>query len=466
MLVATLALAMLGVRPRNRVLVETPSIPDILVTWNSEIIANPKSGVGISGTHTALLAMAERFAASGWETYLVGQVTKPSSMAAANGVHYVPLDEAQTRLKALTFNVTIVSTALSVARFFTEVVTQRLCILMEMQDVDLNDAKRLKTYSEAQRAVHPSYELVFAHLSPWGQSLFPRYAPTWMQLSQWVRHLQWRNPVDTEAVDRISSSSHIPRNPLGFVFPACYERGGAVAARVYARVRDRYGGMVNASRMHTSTERERERESIVARATWAQYAKDNRGSIAERDGIRSAAGQGLDVLVTHFSKEALLRELLGSSFFVYGLASVRGIVHYDTFANAVAEALVAGVLVLAPPIAALPSVFGEAVMWVTPPGGIPAKAQSAYKPLHVPQLYDDTMIDRYVDAIEHLRANSTRRAQMQRYAQRLVRRYSAERVTVNLYELLTSCTATGSIAARKTCEEHHQRYQTFPNLKL
>jgi hypothetical protein len=75
------------------------------------------------------------------------------------------------------------------------------------------------------------------------------------------------------------------------------------------------------------------------------------------------------------------------------------------------------------------------------------------------------MIDRYVDAIEHLRANSTRRAQMQRYAHRLVRRYSAERVTVNLYELLTSCTTTGSIAARKACEEHHQRYHTFPNLK-
>ena len=54
----------------GRVLVETPAY--MVDTWNAEMLTNPKSGVGISGTHTALLAVAERFAASGWETYLLG----------------------------------------------------------------------------------------------------------------------------------------------------------------------------------------------------------------------------------------------------------------------------------------------------------------------------------------------------------------------------------------------------------
>ena len=33
----------------------------------------------------------------------------------------------------------------------------------------------------------------------------------------------------------------------------------------------------------------------------------------------------------------MVGELLESSFFVYGLASANGMVHYDTFANVVAE---------------------------------------------------------------------------------------------------------------------------------
>ena len=424
----------------GRVLVETPAY--MVDTWNAEMLTNPKSGVGISGTHTALLAVAERFAASGWETYLLGAVSQPSTAAAARGVHYVPKSDVTTRLKDMLFNLTIVATALG-QLYFDTVATRRLCILMEMQDFSPTDAERLQRYSVAQRAADPSYELVFAHLSPWGQSLFPRYAPTWMQQSQWIKHLQWRNPIDVKTIECVRVSSRIHRLPLGFIFPACLERGGAVAARVYARMRDD-----KVSRMIR-------RPRAEARATWAAYAKANRLSEAEQVGIHHAAGRASDVRMMRLSKEALARELLSSSFFVYGLASVGGVVHYDTFANAVGEALAAGVLVLAPPIAALPSVFGDAITWVTPTGGIPAVAKAAYKPLKVMQLHDDAMIGRYVEAIKQLQANTTRRVQMRRLARRLVLSYSAENVTSNLFEMLTRCAAK---AARTECEEYYQRY--------
>ena len=71
------AAAPLGTAPWGRVLVETP-VARGGRTWNAEIIANRSSGVGISGTHTALLAVAERFAFAGWHTYLVGAVSRPS----------------------------------------------------------------------------------------------------------------------------------------------------------------------------------------------------------------------------------------------------------------------------------------------------------------------------------------------------------------------------------------------------
>ena len=185
-------------------------------------------------------------------------------------------------------------------------------------------------------------------------------------LQPWVAHETdlFRNPVDIEAIDEAAAAlmrsgatvasganatpaAPVPhdgsallgaggrRNERSLIFPACQERGGLVAARVFAALRAEWGSS--------------------ARATFAYYDQDTsrsdelqaiRGAL-RLGGVALGAG-GRQVSIGTLSKADLLLEMQRSGFFVYGLVSSRGTVHYDTFASVVAE--------VPPPARAVPGV--------------------------------------------------------------------------------------------------------------
>lgn len=290
------------------VLVDTPLAG---YTWNQELVLQGNSAVGISGTHTALLAAANQFALQGWNTTLAGSV-RPTSVAVACGVEYVPAAENHRAFTQSTprFNLTVMSNLVKPSQAFHRVNTAHLAVLMEMQTFPAREAQALHEYVDAQRAANRAFRLTFAHLSGWGRRVLKQWAPNhgaaWM-LEPWVRHVDFGNPVALDLV-RHAQQRAAAREESSFIFPACTERGGGVAARVYARLRPRW-----LSAGHTP------------HALWAAYGT-SAISRAEEQAVRRHAGGGTDVTITKLSKAALMKALQTAGFFVYALASTRSVV--------------------------------------------------------------------------------------------------------------------------------------------
>lgn len=420
--------------PTRSILIDTPLTPFV---WNAEIVNERKSGVGLSGTHTTLLLIAEHFAASGWRSYLTGSVSPTNSSAAAHGVEYLDRDaQRQLVLQKRPLDVAIVADIFNPgvwgmnSAVFSQIPTRVLCVLMEQQWF-AKYAARLRSYALAQRkAQRGNFTVVLAHLSPWGQRTFKKWAVgshDWMT-HRWVRHVQFRNPIDESLIREAKESMRgLARNERSFIFPACLERGGVVAARVFRLLKGEWGE--------------------TARATWAFYDPNGGGEVKR---ITEAAGANDSrVAIRRLSKPALMAGLQGAGFFVYACVSSSGRAHYDTFSNAVAESLASGVLVLAPPIGALPSLYSGLVTFVEPPGGLPAAVREAWGappagglpmsagPRTVPELQSSGMVDAYVRAIQALMANATRRTELrQKGISAMHKRFSAARVTSKLHKVL------------------------------
>ena len=425
---------------RGSVLVDTPLTNKL---WNDAIVEDPKSGVGISGTHTALLGAANAFAAEGWHTYVAGSVTAPPAAGRRvknNPLEYVHVEDRKQPPRINATDFTIVANLLKQTKVFARVDTAHLAVLMEMQSFPPADEETLRRYVDAQRARYPGFRVTFCHLSSWGRDALKRWVARsddskrlngWMSPalsptagSSWVRHVDFFNPVSLRWVRRAHEDAvqqRLVRNEHSFLFPACLERGGAMAARVYAALRPRW-----------------QRNGMNPTATFASYAT-SRLSIEEEVAIKRHAGTSSDVVITGMSKTRLMRQMQVSGFFVYALVSKRGAVHLDTFANVIAECLAAGVLVLVPPVAALTELFAGLVTFVTPPGGsMPAAFASAIKPPIVPELNSQAMMRQYVAAIDLLMANATRREELRERGRRgVAAKFGERRAMRALYQKLT-----------------------------
>ncbi len=134
-----------------------------------------------------------------------------------------------------------------------------------------------------------------------------------------------------------------PERRLGtWVFHACWERGGEVALRVFARYPQR-------------------RTMLVS----GYYP----GAEAPDEGLRRNLGS--------LSKHALRDALSDCDYFVYPLVAPNGTVQHDTFGCVVLEAMARGVICVAWRTACLPELYGDHAVLVDPPPycqGSPAAA--------------------------------------------------------------------------------------------
>ena len=119
---------------------------------------------------------------------------------------------------------------------------------------------------------------------------------------------------------------------------------------------------------------------------------------------------------------------------------VSGAVHFDTFSLAVAEALAAGVIVLAPRIAALPYLYEGLVVWVDPPAGLSGTLRrTTHTGWDDSGLSSEAMVQAYVTTIRDLLANATRRAELRARARLGIReRFGEEAVVGKLYHHFAS----------------------------
>ena len=91
---------------RRAVFIETPMTS---FSWSPEATMTAGSGTGMSGTHTALVAISRRFAAEGWLTVLNGNLTGVPSVP---GMCYVSPKSSKavaTWLASVVFDLTVLS---------------------------------------------------------------------------------------------------------------------------------------------------------------------------------------------------------------------------------------------------------------------------------------------------------------------------------------------------------------------
>jgi glycosyltransferase involved in cell wall biosynthesis len=175
-----------------------------------------------------------------------------------------------------------------------------------------------------------------------------------------------------------------PRHRPGqWIFFACYERGGSLARRVFASVR---ASLPNAARkMHICSYADKRLDVTEEGHVW-------HGSLSKRE----------------------LRSVLDEcEYFVYPLVSPEGVVHHDTFACVIAEALSRGVIVITLDVACIPSLYGDIVVQV------PHIPCVGYDPQRKIGLYNDNilseeMVTSIKGAILDLESNPERKLSLRR----------------------------------------------------
>ena len=160
-----------------------------------------------------------------------------------------------------------------------------------------------------------------------------------------------------------------------WVFHACWERGGNAALRIFAQYPDR-------------------------KAMWtAAYAPGSHASEVTR-GVQVDPSPAEIFHMGSMSKAELREMMLSCDYFVYPLVSPSGIVHHDTFACVVLEAMACGVLVLSWDVACLRECFGDHAILLPPPHYNQGDVRSAFGTC--PEMNFEVSMDLFLDKIREL----------------------------------------------------------------
>lgn len=233
-------------------------------------------------------------------------------------------------------------------------------IAMVFECAHLNRVHRRSLNQYFRNVARP--KLHFFHLSRWGRDAYRAAAmnraatATGMDafVEAWARNDadSFTNPAGSPA----GSAPHVRRSPRQFIFPAVVDRGAGLAAEVVARLATHWGGPLQSG----------------ATAVYAYYGLPTTRQTQTEHYVNQISVDRAAVRFARLGKSNLSRELLRSTYFIYGLADpLRLSTHFDTFSYAVLECLLHGVLVLAPRLGALPDLYDGLVTFIDPPGGLP-----------------------------------------------------------------------------------------------
>lgn len=274
---------------------------------------------GFSGTETALLEAARCLCAAGHAVTIYGLNRK--LFRDSYGIEYIPLNRLpRVRLAALDWYCPLfcvgdahhlaLLSALDPAR--TRVLVWLHCF------VHFSGIERIKALGFR---VYAQYVSVF---------VAKRYTSMTLDGS-------WTIGNGIDATLFTATDPDVTRVKGRWAFMASFERGGDMARRVFAQVRETAPGA--ASELHLAS----------------YWSPD--------------AGPGSDHEINHgsLSKRGVAELLRSAEYFVYTLVLPSGVVHHDTFACVVLEALAAGVTVVAWDVACLREVYGDHVILVEPP---------------------------------------------------------------------------------------------------
>ena len=272
--------------------------------FNGDIIRN--GCIGVSGTEQTFVIVAEQLAKQGHKVMLWGE-----NMTNGETVNNVQYSDRREDLSDTEVLITI-----PWITFLHELHMPMLkTIIINMQCIGIHN--NLKNYISKKMnsvktiSVYPSQWAKDAHeTSEFKTDLFSD------------NHFVIYNPLMTDVLNMIQE---VPKVPKSLIFTATWERGGHMANRVIDKLKK----------------------------------QDNAYSLMVFDYYPGSRTSG--------NKKTIFENLSKCEYFVYPLVLPTGMVHKDTFACCVAEALALDVIVLTYPIAALKDLYADMAVFIDLP---------------------------------------------------------------------------------------------------
>jgi hypothetical protein len=342
--------------------------------WDGETIRN--GGAAVSGTHQTVVLVAEYLAKhTPYNIYIVNHCNNKTY----NGVTYVDL----------VHNLPETIDTLVVPNSFTYVPLSNISALKHL--IVWNHCPGYNQF--VHNILHSltqtnNTRLSFVHLSDWSmknvmgifRSMLPLY-----------KNVKIPNALMVDCIPAdIDFGESRPNNAIFF---ACWERGRMVAERCWQKAKQR---------------------------------SHNFGEFIKLDYAGTGGGQKGD-------KTFVFNTYTKARYFIYPLVnSQNGLIHRDTFACVVAEAIACGVEVLTYPVAALKENYEGLVTWIPFPQSVNADdvdlASPQYPPC-IPAFAQDTQDEVIIKLLLEMDATYEQRTTLRReHAQKVIQMFSPESV--------------------------------------
>ena len=345
--------------------------------WNGEIIRN--GGVGVSGTDTSFIVIAEIIATNGWEVDFVASTCLDKS--SYKGVQYYSHKQDKQ------YDILVVPPSDEFLEYSWNNI-KILIIWCEMQHTFKEYSFRLFT------SLYPNCKLVVNYMNQFTKAATNIYSPH----TTYYIHNEFFAPnplIDDCLVSVNSKTSH------SFIFNTSFRRGGEVALNVFNNLK--YND-----------------KSLTVCSSYK----------GELDFLKGSSN--IEVLHS-IDKHTLFTKLAESEYFIYPLVAPleQGAnIHKDTFCCAVAEALAHEVIVLTFPVGALLEMYENVLIQIPFPEE--AKREVYMAPYHSSgaEFYRLEVMDSIIKIIDFLENNPEYKNTLRKKGKELVmRKFNPEKIT-------------------------------------
>lgn len=282
--------------------------------------ADLQLGCGFSGTETALLEISRGLVQLGHQVTILRTL---SARYETEGVRIVPWDDRQLiEWDAIDYYCPIFYPGMPESQELLGCLSPARTWVWVWMQCFVSD-------SDLEAIRQRGFRVACSHLSKYASRHYAKANP--------ARHVVIGNAVSTLFTTPVAFS----RKGAGrWVFHATFERGGAVAERVFRRVRELRPDL--ATELHFA--------SYYLPDAFATHSTTTSGLI----------GHG------SLSKSRIVELLDDSDFFVYPLVLESSSIHHDTYGSAILEALARGVTVVTWDVACNRDVYGDQLVLAAP----------------------------------------------------------------------------------------------------
>lgn len=340
------------------------------LNWNGYTARNEK---GISGTHSALMYLAEALGALGHDVTVINLKLNRRRIIQQYGNNTVVRHETvyhNNIIKGEHLNVKYIN-----AKDINDFIVCDYIVTTYSSD-DLHILKKMSKFNKLIVIMNNPFsgenieviknfdknKIIIAYISNYSKDNILRI-PGYEDINNY-NNILIHNSIDLNDIKPITEKEN------SFIFFACFERGYKMAVEVRNKFNPDF-------KLYTNT-----------------YSDNFREKLIESDNI---------IITENTSKNTIFEYCKKSKYFVYSLINLdNNKIHCDTFAYVVLEALLHGVVVLAPRLLLFEELYGDAICYIETDDIIPRIQLTQTDWLISNANFGLPIVDRYVDKLNLL----------------------------------------------------------------